>query len=200
MDSHWLKLQFRMNPHKSKAGLAKAIGLEPPAISKILGGARQIKAAEYHAMRRYFGLPVDGEGGVYALNGAGKSYVLQPLQEPGRHEPADAWVIPASLIERRTDASPDQIRVFPIQDNTMTPDFKQGEHVLVDLSDRKPSPPGVFVVSDGVGHIVRQCEVLPNTRPLKVRMRPLNPSYESHDAPLQKTAMIGRVIAKLQWL
>ncbi len=200
MDSQWLKMQFRLHPRKSKAGLAKAVGLEPPAISKILGGARQIKAAEYHAMRRYFGLPVDGEGGFYASKGSTKSYVLQPLSEPDSHQQEESWIIPASLIERRTDTPPDQIRVFPIQDNTMAPEFKSGEHVLVDLSDTKPSPPGIFVISDGVGHIIRQCEILPNTKPLKVRLRASNTRYESHDAPLRKTVLIGRVIAKLQWM
>ncbi len=200
MDSYWLKMQFRVHPEKSKAGLARAVGLEPPAISKILAGTRQIKAAEYNAMRRYFGLPVDGEGGVFTPGGAGKSYVLQPLQEPGHAEREDAWVIPASLIERRTSAPAEQIRVFPIQDNSMVPDFNPGEHVLVDLSDRKPSPPGVFLVSDGIGHIVRQCQVLPNTKPLKVRLKASNKNYETYDAALGKTAFIGRVIAKLQWL
>jgi len=83
MDSTWLKTQFKLNPEKNKAGLAKVLGLGAPAISKILAGERQIKAAEYMLMRRYFGLPVDGEsaaqGSSSRAGGHDDRYVLEPL-------------------------------------------------------------------------------------------------------------------------
>ena len=76
MDSQWLKEQFDCNPDKSKAGLARALNLEPPAISKILNGTRQIKAQEYNLMRQYFGLPIDGEN---ASGIPDNSYKLETL-------------------------------------------------------------------------------------------------------------------------
>jgi hypothetical protein len=199
MDTEWLKTQFRLHPEKNKAGLARAMGLEPPAVSKMLAGTRQIKAQEYVAMRRFFGLPVDSERAV-AGRAAGDGYVLKPLQEretPGQDE---AWIMPATLLARRTKASPEQVRVFEIQDSTMAPDFQPGEHVLVDLSDTKPSPPGVFLVSDGVGHILRHCEIAARMQPVQVRLSANNRNYEAYTAPLDKAGLVGRVIAKLQWL
>jgi hypothetical protein len=126
--------------------------------------------------------------------------MLKPLQEQASPERDDAWTIPAALLARRTKAAPEQVRVFEIQDSTMAPDFQPGEHVLVDLSDKKPSPPGVFLVSDGVGHILRHCEIVAQKQPLQVRLSANNRNYEAYSAALDKAGLIGRVIAKLQWL
>lgn len=203
MDSEWLRAQFRLHPDKTKAGLAQALGLEAPAVSKILAGTRQIKAQEYIAMRRYFGLPVDGEkaarGGAHPA-----AYTLSPLA-PGLKDgeaamDENAWVMPASLFAARTRAPPDKIRIFPVQENAMQPDFNPGEHVLVDLSDQKPSPPGVFVVSDGMGYIIRQCEYLPHSKPAHVRLSARNPRYDPAVVELPRAGIVGRVIAKLEWL
>lgn len=202
MDSEWLKTQFLLNPEKTKAGLAQAMGVDAPTVSKILAGGRQIKAHEYAAMRRYFGLPVDGEKAAGATGG--RSYVLAPL-DPGLKErdtdtPQESWVMPASLFAARTRAPSDQIKVFSVQEHAMAPDFMPGEQVLVDLSDRKPSPAGVFIVSDGIGHIIRQCEVLPHAQPAKIKLSAANSKYQPMVVEMAKTEIIGRVIAKLEWM
>lgn len=205
MDNQWLQQQFRLHPGKSKAELAQALGLDRPAVSKILAGTRQIKAAEYAAMRRFFGLPVDGE------RAAAGAYVLKPLggagrEEGGLAEPAaaapgeEAWVMPASLFAHRTKAAPGNIRLFTVRDAAMAPDLAPGETVLVDMGDLVPSPPGMFLVSDGVGHIIRQCAAVPQESPPLVKLAALNPKFESYILPAARTGIAGRVIAKLQWL
>jgi hypothetical protein len=200
MDNEWLNAQFRLNPDKTKAGLAKALNLGAPAVSKMLAGTRQIKAHEYMAMRQFFGMPA--YSGPSARRGSG--YVLAPLaQELGEKKTEateDSWIMPASLLRAHTQAAPEKIRIFTVQENAMAPDFMPGEQVLVDMSDAKPSPPGVFVVSDGLGHIVRQCEYMPHSRPPTVRLSARNNAYEPHILALPKAGIIGRVIAKLQWL
>ena len=200
MDNKWLKAQFRLHPGKTKSDLAKALSLEPPAISKMLAGTRQVKAQEYVAMRRFFGLPVDGERAIGGRAETPGSYVLRPLQEKENPEREDAWTMPADMMAGRTKGTPEQIKIFHIRDNTMAPDFQPGGHVLIDLSDRIPSPPGVFLVSDGIGHILRQCEIVPQSKPVSVRISAGNRSYEPYTAPLDKAGLVGRVIAKLQWL
>ncbi len=210
MDSDWLKTQFRLHPDKSRAGLAQALKLGPSAVSKILAGTRQIKAPEYAVMRRFFGLPVDGEAAVRQASARGKSgedYVLGWLQPGGLNERGDppgqgddAWVMPASILRAHTQAPPDKVRVFTVQENAMAPDLLPGQHVLVDMSDRKPSPPGLFVISDGLGQLVRQAEYVPHSSPPAVRLSARNESYAAYTLPLDQAGIIGRVIAKLQWL
>lgn len=199
MDSLWLQTQFRLNPEKSKAELAEALGLDRPAVSKILAGTRQIKAAEYAAMRRFFGLPVDGER---AAKG-GQSVTLQPLA-PGLADGAasadDGWVMPASVLAQRTRGKPENIRIFTVQERAMAPDLLPGETVLVDLSDVTPSPPGIFVVSDGLGHIIRRCAHVPHSQPPQIRLSAADAGYESMTMATDRAGIVGRVIAKLQWL
>lgn len=206
MDSQWLKTQFSACPGKNKAGLAATLGINASAISKMLAGTRQIKANEYIAMRRYFGLPVDGAaaGAVHDAN----RYVVAPLlsgngqglDDKAEQPDGDAWVIPAQLLKTRTNAAPDKIKIFTVHESAMAPDFMPGEHVLVDISDKTPSPAGIFVVSDGIGHIVRQCEYVPHSRPPTIKISAANTKYESHTLPLSQAGVIGRIIAKLQWL
>lgn len=211
MDRQWLQTQFRLHPDKTKAKLAKALGLDAPAISKILAGTRQIKAGEYIGMRKFFGLPVDGDRATQKKYR--DSYVLAPLEsapESGNHDgrsmhddpdtPEENWVMPASLFKARTRATSGQIRVFAVQERAMTPDFMPGEHVLVDLSDTKPSPPGVFLISDGLGHIIRQCAYVLHSSPPEIRLVAANEKYDSCTVRLSGTDIIGRVIAKLQWV
>jgi hypothetical protein len=198
MDSEWLNAQFRLNPEKSKADLAKVLKIGAPAVSKMLAGTRQIKANEYLAMRHFFGMP------NYSAAGRGSGYVLAPLTQELGEKKSDtrdeAWIMPASLLRAHTQAAPEKIRIFTVQENAMAPDFMPGEQVMVDLSDTRPSPPGVFVVSDGLGHIVRQCEYMPHSSPPTVRLSARGGSYEPHTLPLAKAGIVGRVIAKLQWL
>lgn len=202
MDSRWLKLQFETNPDKSKADLARVLGLEPSAVSKILSGSRQIKAQEYHRMRHFFGLPTDG--GRATTSPASSSFVLQPLSgEEGLQEgyqSAGDWVIPADILSRRTKSPPDQIRIFNVSDSMMEPDYKREEAVLVDLSERTPSPPGAFIVSDGFGYMLRHCAFVPRSSPPKVKIAALNAVFQPQALDLEDFLIVGRVIARLQWI
>lgn len=197
MDSQWLKAQFRLNPEKTKASLARMIGLTPPAVSKILNGARQIKAQEYIAMRKFFGMPTDGEA---ALEKNANSYTLRPLKNMELAEGAASqsdWVIPANILSARTQAPPEQIKIFQVRESAMEPDFKQGEYVLVDLSDQKPSPPGVFIVSDGFGNMIRHCAFAPKTNPPEVRISAKQDGFQSQTLRMEDFIIVGRVISRL---
>ena len=198
MDSRWLKAQFDHNPEKSKAALARALNLEPPAISKILNGTRQIKAAEYLAMRVFFGLPIDGEKSTTSSHST-----LEPLHAGSdlTDNPFDShWKIPSSILQAHTKSSPQNIKIFKVEERLMEPDFSHGEHVLVDLADCKPSPEGAFVVSDGFGFMVRHCSYVAQSDPPKVKITARKSSFSSQTLPLDEFQIIGRVIAKLEWM
>ncbi len=199
MDTQWLKAQFELNPEKSKAELARALRLEPPAISKILGGKRQIKAHEYMTMRQFFGMPLDGERSLQNNNSRADREAAH-FGENDHDGQNEQWTIPPGLLEERTNAPPDKIKVFKVKEKTMEPDFKIGENVVVDLSDRNPSPPGTFIISDGYGELIRQCELVPGSKPPKIRVAAVKKEFQPQTLELSDFQIIGRVIAKLQWL
>lgn len=205
MDKQWLESQFILHPEKKKADLAKALDLEPPAVSKILGGIREIKAPEYLEMRKFFGLPVDGDA---SLGVSKRAFVIKPFtpkkarksMQDGGKSAEDNWVIPSDLMKQKTSASPEKIQSFKVQEDMMAPDFNAGEYVLVDTSIKKPSPSGVFLMFDGLGEILRQCEYIPQSAPPQIRVTSLKKGSKASIFELKDNTIIGRVIAKVQWV
>jgi len=198
MDSQWLKAQFSIHQDKSKTDLAARLGLEPSAISKILSGGRQIKAPEYMIMREFFGMPSDGAS---AVDRGPHSYTIKPLENSMKESADEAgqeWIIPSGILSARTSAPPDQIRIFTVRETAMEPDFRQGEHVLVDVSDMTPTPPGVFVISDGFGQMIRHCTFVPLKKPPVIQVSAKSKSFEAQILKPDEFTIIGRVIAKLQ--
>lgn len=199
MDTQWLKAQFTLHPQKSKAELARMLGLEPPAISKILAGTRQIKAQEYIRMREFFGLG-NNEG---AARKKAQAYIIEPLKNSLSDQDNNIegeWSIPAAILNQRTKAAPDQVKIFLIEESVMEPNFKKGEHVLVDLSDKKPSPPGAFVISDGFGYMARHCAFRPGSAPPQIRISAIQTDFEPQTLLQEGIEILGRVIAKMQWI
>jgi hypothetical protein len=195
MDSQWLKTQLAHNPDKNKADLAKAIGVQPSGISKILAGTRQIKAHEYIAMRRFFGLPVDGQSAVSQGElRALKALTAQGLKEEQRTGDFD-WVQPENTKDPHP--LPDHIKIFKVSERAMEPDFKEGEYVLVDLSDKMPWPPGVFLVSDGFGEMFRNCSLVPKANPPAVLISAIQKGFMSQTLKLEDYLIKGRIIGKV---
>lgn len=54
MDSDWIRQRLKEQPGKSQSGLARALDLDPAAITRMLQGARQIKASEIPKINAYF--------------------------------------------------------------------------------------------------------------------------------------------------
>lgn len=203
MDAFWLNTQFEQNPHRTKAGLAGKLGLEPPAISKILNGTRQIKAQEYILMREYFGLgeyneqDVQYDQSTYTLGPLNDTPTLNEISNPGQNS---EWVLPANILNQRTKAPPNLIKIFEVKESVMEPDFKQGESVLVDLSDQNPSPPGTFILFDGFGYMLRSCEFVPKSNPPEIKISAAKQGFQAQTLKENDVEIIGRVIAKLQML
>lgn len=196
MDAEWLQVQFRLHPGKSKADLARMLGLEPPAISKILGGGRQIKAQEYLLMREFFGMPVDGEktyavkapsgapGGARGLSDrAGHAVYVPRAAGPGK--------APGNLSE--------QLRVFRVEENLMEPEYNEGEHVLVDTTQKNPDSAGVFVLCDGYTYMIRDCAYVPGSNEGSIRVAARRKDFVPQTLSPSEFLVIGRVVGKILW-
>lgn len=81
----------------------------------------------------------------------------------------------------------------------MEPDYLSGDRVLVDLSRRMPTPPGVFVVWDGLGLVLKRLELVIGATPRKVRLSSVNPAYLPYEVPHEELHISGRVIGKWMW-
>jgi len=63
-----------------------------------------------------------------------------------------------------------------------------------------PSPPGVYVLWDGLGLVLKRVEVIFGTQdPVMIRISSINPAYSSYDRALNEVHINGRVVGKWQW-
>lgn len=210
MDSQWLTVQFSHNPRKTKADLAKVLGLEPSAVSKMLSGDRQIKAGEYIIMRRFFGMPVEED--VNRLSAPSVRSEGQPKTDSGLQEsltmPAnEGWTqprpppssMPPSMLgsSKRFDTN---LKVALVRDEHMAPALHTGEHVLVNTDDNHPDPEGVFLISDGFHEFIRLCTFIEPGSKSTVRIQAYNKDFHAQILDCYDIEIIGRVLAKLQAL
>ena len=74
------------------------------------------------------------------------------------------------------------------------------QRILVDAGDTKPSPPGIFVVWDGLGLVVRRVALLPDIDPARVKITSDNPKYDPSERTVDEAHIQGRVIGQWRWL
>ena len=54
--------------------------------------------------------------------------------------------------------------------------------------------PGIFVLHDGLGLVIKQIDPIPNTSPITLRMFPNNNAYSAYDRSIDEVFIIGRVV------
>lgn len=133
---------------------------------------------------------------VRAQGGAGVDDA--PLDCNGRHMVLAEWSLPADYL-RSYVTSPASVRIIRIVGDSMEPHYAAGDRVLVDTSHRTPSPPGVYVIWDGFGLVLKHAEVLAGRRPTMVRLSSDNPAYAPYEVAVDDLQVQGRVMGKWVW-
>lgn len=94
--------------------------------------------------------------------------------------------------------TPDGIVIVEVIGDSMFPTLVPGQRVFVNTHDRKASPPGIFVVWDGLGLVLKRVEFVDHSDPPRVRIISDNPSYKTYERDLEEAHIQGRVIGSLQ--
>jgi phage repressor protein C with HTH and peptisase S24 domain len=112
----------------------------------------------------------------------------------------DTWQIPAAIIRAYSSAPASDLRIIAVMGDSMEPTLQPGQRILVDTGDTKPSPPGIFVVWDGQGLVVRRVALLPHSDPVRVKITCDNPKYDPSERTIDEAHIRGRVIGQWRWL
>jgi len=112
----------------------------------------------------------------------------------------DEWSLPSGMVRHYSTAPASDLRIITVMGDSMEPTLQPGQRILVDTGDRNPSPPGVFVVWDGLGLVVKRCQVVPHSAPPRVRITSDNPKYDAYERTLTEAYIQGRVIGQWRWL
>lgn len=93
--------------------------------------------------------------------------------------------------------SPDGVRIVSVKGDSMLPTLLPGERVLIDTSDRTASPPGIFILWDGLGLVIKRVEYVAHSDPPTVRIISDNQRYQPYERRLDEAAIQGRIIGSL---
>ena len=110
-----------------------------------------------------------------------------------------SWQLPGDLVRSVTSASTQALRILTVYGDSMEPEFRPGQRVMVDTSDQMPSPPGVFVAWDGLATVIKRVEFVPHSDPPRVRFTSDNPRYHAYERTLDEAHIRGRVIGRWTW-
>jgi phage repressor protein C with HTH and peptisase S24 domain len=125
---------------------------------------------------------------------AGSGHIIDSEHKIGE------WQLPRELVKLATNSPAEQIKILSIVGDSMTPTYNPVDKVMVDTGDIQPSPPGVFVIWDGLGFVVKRVQYLPHSDPPRVRITSDNPKYEAYERILGEAYIQGRVIGKWLWV
>lgn len=114
-----------------------------------------------------------------------------------------AWGFPWGWVRHDLRLPPGDgwtLEVVTAAGDSMADTIEHGDKVLVNKSDRSPSPPGVFALWDGVATVVKRLEIVPGSTPPKVRVISDNPHYPAYERAPDEIQIIGRVVARIHAL
>jgi phage repressor protein C with HTH and peptisase S24 domain len=110
------------------------------------------------------------------------------------------WQVPSGVVRGYSTAPATEMRIITVMGDSMEPALLPGQRVLVDTGDRKPSPPGIFVVWDGLGLVIKRVQMVPHSEPPRVKITSDNVKYETYERTLEEAYIQGRVIGQWRWL
>lgn len=176
----------RRLPEEVRHALAAYLGVTESALRDPEEGEAEAALMPAFDLSRFElpGVAAIPEVNVRAAAGAG---ALVEAEEDGAR-----WHFPLAWLRHELKARPADLRIVTIDGDSMEPVLMSGDKVLIDLSRTVPSPPGIFVLHDGMGLLAKQLERLPNTERLSIRSA--NPRYDSYERPAEEVTIIGRVV------
>lgn len=115
---------------------------------------------------------------------------------------AGEWRFPTDWLrhELRGKADKNGLYVITIEGDSMRGTLDDGDKVLVDVHRTAPSPPGVFILHDGLALVAKRLEFIEGSEPQRVRILSDNQHYRPYERSVEEVKIIGRVVARWQRL
>jgi phage repressor protein C with HTH and peptisase S24 domain len=110
------------------------------------------------------------------------------------HRDGEAYCYRKDWIKERLGVAPTDLRLMQMRGDSMEPTFYNNELLLVDITKKLPTPPGLFVIFDGFGLNVKRLEYLTVPRPPRIRIISDNPQYSIYERSSEETVVVGRIV------
>lgn len=97
-------------------------------------------------------------------------------------------------IRDRLGVSAQDLRMIFVRGDSMEPSLCAGDMILIDITKKSPTPPGIFVLFDGFGLVAKRLEFISNTNPPAIRIISDNTQYSAYERTIDELHIIGRVV------
>ena len=109
------------------------------------------------------------------------------------------WHWPENMIRHEAGAAPEDLRILRVRGNSMEPELRDGDRIVVDVSRRLPATGETFVLWDGIGLVVKHVEVArgdaaDDDDPPRLRLISANPDYAPYSCLVQDAHILGKVV------
>ena len=102
------------------------------------------------------------------------------------------------MIRHEGDANPEGLRILRVRGNSMEPEMREGDRLVVDSARRVPATGEMFVLWDGNGLVVKRIETVREPGPPRLRLISANPDYASYTCLAQDAHIVGKVLWTLR--
>lgn len=127
---------------------------------------------------------------------AGPGGLMEVLQ--GSENVVRRYGFPKEEFRALFGPKPDGVVILEVIGDSMIPTLNAGERVFVNTNDVAATPPGIFVVWDGSGLVLKRVEFIAHSDPPRVRISSDNGRYEPYVRLVEEAYIQGRVIGSLQ--
>ncbi len=107
---------------------------------------------------------------------------------------AGRWWLPDDYLARELKVSAKTAWIIEVQGDSMEPTLRSGDRVMVDMAQKRPSPPGIFALWDGLGIVVKRLEYVPGSDPATVEIISDNAHHKPYSRTVEEAHIIGRVV------
>lgn len=192
-------------------GLAGALEIEENKVSKVRAGERRFTATEVLIAREW--LETQTRELQAFGQGKGRKQPEQPVVDPQQDYEAievlptfggaggggtgdadrERALVPRALIRDVLRGKPADFLVINVRGDSMEPDFRHGDQLLIDKRDNSPAQPGPFALWDGEWgeYVVKNVE---RSQAGEVRVFSSNSKYTADVAESEQTRIIGRPV------
>lgn len=104
------------------------------------------------------------------------------------------WPFATDYLRNELGLEKTHLAVVEVRGDSMEPTLSSGDRVLVNMSDKQVSQPGVFILYDGGGTVIKRVERIPGTDPAKIVLISDNPRHTRYEIEAELVEIVGRVV------
>lgn len=185
--------------------VAAAIGITQDKLSKVFGGIRQWRGSELLRVLEFLDR-LEAQGGFREMADQpeaerSQDYVsVEVLPTFGGmggggtgEGDVETALVSRALVVDVLRGKPSDFLLINVRGDSMEPDFRHGDQILIDKRDTSPAQPGPFALWDGEWgeYVVKNVE---RSRVGGVRIFSTNQKYSAEAVETEQTRIIGRPV------